>query len=55
MDIRWKIKYRGAEYMFADAESAFRHFVTFYNRRDAKTAEIQKYHADTQEWETIKL
>lgn len=40
METNWRITYRNTCYYFAEAESAFRFFMTICNRRDAKTATI---------------
>ena len=41
METNWRITYRDTGYYFAEAESALRYFLTIYNRRDAKTANIE--------------
>ena len=41
METNWRITYRNTGYYFVEAESAFRFFLSIYNRRDAKTATIE--------------
>ena len=54
MESNWRITYRDTGYYFAEAESAFRYFLTIYNRRDAKTATIETLNPEGI-WETIKF
>ena len=55
METNWRITYRNTDYYFAEAEDAFRYFLTFYNRRDAKTASIEMLNGKTGLWETVKF
>lgn len=54
METNWRITYRNTGYYFADAESAFRYFLTIYNRRDAKTATIEVLNPEGV-WETVEF
>ena len=54
METNWRITYRDTCYYFAEAESAFRYFLTIYNRRGAKTAIIETLNPEGN-WETIKF
>ena len=53
METNWRITYRDTGYYFAEAESAFRYFLTIYNRRDAKTATIEMLNHEGI-WEIVK-
>lgn len=54
MEVKWIITYHESSYCFANAEDAFRFFLTFYNKRDVKTAHIQRMNS-VGGWETIKF
>ena len=49
METNWRITY-----YFDEAESAFRYFLTIYNRRDAKTVTIEILNPEVI-WETVKF
>ena len=54
MEVKWIITYHESSHCFTTAEDAFRFFLTFHNKRDAKTANIQHVN-DSGELETIKI
>ena len=54
METNWRITYRNTCYYFAEAESAFRYFLTICHRHDAKTAIIEVLNPEGA-WETIKF
>lgn len=52
--LNWRVIYHKTTYYFDGAESTFRFFLSFYNKRDAKTADVQ-FVNDEGDWESIEF